>query len=80
MWIAIEAVNEDDVDQSPTDGGIDLCEAETTDLWNARGCLAKVSTRGEGRIVGRGKAGTYHHGHANGNAEGLRRNLLSRCI
>ena len=47
MWIAVKAVNEDDVDKTPTDGGIDLCEAETTDLWSGRGCLKKVSTRVE---------------------------------
>lgn len=32
MWVAVKAMDEDDVDKSPTDGSIDLCEAETTDL------------------------------------------------
>ena len=37
MWVAVKTMDEDDVDKSPTDGGIDLCEAETTDLWSGRG-------------------------------------------
>lgn len=44
MWVAVQAVDEDDVDKSTTDGCIDLCEAITTDLWSARGCLEKVSS------------------------------------
>lgn len=39
MWIAVEAMDEDDVDKTTTDGSIDLCEAKTTDLWSGRGCL-----------------------------------------
>lgn len=46
MWIAVKAVDEDDVDKPPADGSIDLCEAKTTDLWSDRGCLEKVSTNG----------------------------------
>lgn len=56
MWVAVQTVDKDDVDKSSTDGGIDLCEAVTTDLGRARGSLEKVSTSGEGRIFGRGTA------------------------
>lgn len=48
VWFAVEAVDKDDVDQSPADGSINLCEAVTTDLWSSRSCLEKVSTGGEG--------------------------------
>ena len=47
MGVAVKTMNEDDVDKSPTDGGKDLGEAETTDLWSARGCLEKVNTSWE---------------------------------
>lgn len=80
MWVAVKTMDEDNIDKSPTDGGIDLCEAETTDLWSARGCLKKVSTSGEGPILGRRKAGTYHHCHAKDNTRELRGNLFLRCI
>ena len=39
MWVAVQTVDEDDVDKTPTDRGIDLGEAETTDLRSGRGCL-----------------------------------------
>lgn len=48
MWVAVKAMDEDNVDKSPAGGGIHLCEAVTTDLWSARGCLEKISTSGEG--------------------------------
>ena len=32
MWVTIQTVDEDDIDESPTGGSIDLCEAEATDL------------------------------------------------
>ena len=57
VWFTVKAVDKDDVDESPADGGIDLCEAVTTDLWSSRGCLEKVSTCGEGRILGKRESG-----------------------
>ena len=51
MWISVEAVDEDDIDKTPTDGSIDLCEAETTDLWSDRGCLERRKQL-EGEKVG----------------------------
>lgn len=47
MWVAVETVDEDNVDQSPASGGIDLCEAVATDIWKAMGCLNKVRPSGE---------------------------------
>lgn len=47
MWVAIQTMNEDDINEAPAGGSIDLCEAETTDIWSARSCLEKVSTSGE---------------------------------
>lgn len=43
MWVAIQIMNEDNVNEAPISGSIDLCEAEKTDLRSARGCLEKVS-------------------------------------
>ena len=66
MWIAVEAVDEDDVDEAPTDGGIDLSEAITPHLWSAGGSLEKVSISGKPKVrhVSDGKkAETYHHHH-----------------
>ena len=80
MWVSIQTVDEDDIDKSATDGGIDLCEAEPTDLWSARGCLEKVSTSGKGPMRGRRKTGTYHHGHTSDSAAERRGNLFSRRI
>ena len=77
MWVAIQTMDEDNIDESPTRRGIDLCEAVTTDLGGFRGCLEEVSTGGAVPIIGRREAGTYHHCHAEGNAEELRRRL---CI
>lgn len=51
MRIAVEAVDEDDVDKTPTDGSIDLREAETTDLWSYRGSLGERRSL-EGENVG----------------------------
>ena len=45
-------MDEDDVDESTTDGCIDLCETITTDLCSARGCLEKVSSRWKVYIIG----------------------------
>ena len=62
MWIAIETVDENDIDKSATDRGIDLCEAVAPDLGGARGCLETISTGGN---FGGFRAATYHHHHAN---------------
>lgn len=42
-------MDEDDVDKAPTNRGIELCGAKTTDLWSVRGCLEKVSAVQAGR-------------------------------
>ena len=55
MWVAVKTMNEDDVDKPPADGGIDLGEAETTDLWSGRGCLEKISTSWEFQYLADGK-------------------------
>ena len=47
-------MDEDDVDESPADGRKDLCEAITTDLWSARGCLEKVSLSWKGHSTADG--------------------------
>ena len=44
MWVAVQAVDEDDVNETATDGCINLCEAITTDRLSVRGCLGKVSS------------------------------------
>ena len=80
MWVAIQTVDEDDVDESTTDGCIDLCETITTDLWSVRGCLERVRFKLKSLLYGRRVAGTYHHRHANNKTKEQRRDLSSRCI
>ena len=53
MWVPIKTVDKDDVDKTPTDGCIDLCEAIRTDLWSARSCLERVSFELEGLVLGK---------------------------
>ena len=50
MRVTIKTVDEDDIDESPTSGGVDLCEAEAIDLWSARSCLWNVSISKVGPI------------------------------
>ena len=51
MGVAVQTVDEDDVDETPTGRGIDLGEAETTDLRSGRGCLESISKNGKsGRL------------------------------